>query len=53
VIELRTCSSGIILWTSTAMASDPLPLTLKRRRGHGWRGGCPAADMPAEAVDRC
>jgi len=24
--------------------------TLKRRRGHGWRGDCPAADMPAVAV---
>jgi len=25
-------------------------LTLKRRRGHGWRGGCAAADMPAAAA---
>jgi hypothetical protein len=24
--------------------------TLKRRRGHGWHGGCPAGDMPAVAV---
>ena len=44
------CSTSARTKRLSMFRDIPLCPTLKRRRGHGWRGGCPAADMPAVAV---